>query len=118
MHNTSLDTFSALKDYRERRIPIRLTLIRASDSREVPGAAASCGWERVAEYGVDVLWAPGDHETMFVGANLEATASILRKGLESAGHSPLEEAVLPGGSSDLKSIHLGRTALHVDCPIL
>lgn len=118
MHNTSLDTFSALKDYRERRIPIRLTLIRASDSREVPGAAASCGWERVAEYGVDVLWAPGDHETMFVGANLEATASILRKGLESAGHSPLEEAVLPGGSSDLKSIHLGRAALHVDCPIL
>ncbi len=118
MHNTSLDTFSALKDYRERRIPIRLTLIRASESREVPGAAASCGWERVAEHGVDVLWAPGDHETMFVGENLQATAAILRAGLEGAGHESPEEQFHLAGSGDLKSIHLRGAALHVDCPIV
>lgn len=86
MYNTSLKTFAALQQYRERLVPIQLTLVRASDSREVKGAGPACGWDRVAEKGVNVVWAPGSHETMFVGRNLEATAAIVRATLEPASN--------------------------------
>jgi hypothetical protein len=82
MYNTSVKTFAALAQYREQPLPIRLTLVRASDAREVEGAGVACGWDRVAQNGVDVQWAPGSHETMFVGKNLEATAALLRASLE------------------------------------
>jgi thioesterase domain-containing protein len=84
MYNTSLKTFAALQQYRERLVPIQLTLVRASDAREVKGAGAACGWDRVAEKGVNVTWAPGSHETMFIGRNLEATAAIVRATLAAA----------------------------------
>ena len=113
MHNTSLDTFAALKDYREQQLPIRLTLIRASDSREIAGAAPSCGWERVAQQGVDVLWAPGDHETMFSGENLRVTSSIVERGLLESATSPADTGNTAG--TDAKASLRG-AALHVDCP--
>ncbi len=111
MHNTSLNTFSALKEYRERLLAVRLTLIRATDAREIPGAAVSCGWERVAEHGVDVQWAPGDHESMFIGRNLEATASLLKQGLEAADRA---------ANKGIKASHAAasqtrETMLNVDC---
>jgi len=31
-----------------------------------------------------VLWAPGDHETMFRGENLKVTAKLVRESLEKA----------------------------------
>jgi non-ribosomal peptide synthetase component F/thioesterase domain-containing protein/acyl carrier protein len=111
MHNTSLDTFSALKDYREQRIPVRITLIRASDSREIQNAAPSCGWERIADNGVEVLWAPGDHETMFVGDNLRVTAEIVQNGLTAAGQAVTTTPNAAGEASSLRG-----TTLHVDCP--
>ena len=84
MYNTTLTTFAALNAYRPHPVPIRLTLIRAHDTREVPGASAACGWEQVAMHGVDVLWAPGDHETMFLGEKLEATTELVRRCLQHA----------------------------------
>jgi thioesterase domain-containing protein len=77
MHNTTLQTFAAMKEFREESIPVRITLIRAQDSRQVPGALETCGWERIAELGVEVLWVPGDHETMFRGHNLAVTAKLV-----------------------------------------
>jgi non-ribosomal peptide synthetase component F/thioesterase domain-containing protein/acyl carrier protein len=82
MYNTTLTTFAALNAYRPQPVPIRLTLIRAHDAREVPGASAACGWEQVATHGVEVLWAPGDHETMFLGDKLEATTELIRNCLQ------------------------------------
>ena len=114
MHNTSLDTFVALKDYREQQMPIRLTLIRASDSREIAGAAPSCGWERVAQQGVDVLWAPGDHETMFSGENLRITSSLVERGLAESIHSPADAGGV--ATADGQNSSLRGSALHVDCP--
>jgi thioesterase domain-containing protein/non-ribosomal peptide synthetase component F/acyl carrier protein len=111
MHNTSFETFSALKDYQGERVPVRLTLIRASESREVAGASASCGWEQIAEHGVDVLWAPGDHESMFRGENLKVTSEIVRRGLASAAIAGAQNSDAPGSG------HLaGMRVLHVDCP--
>ena len=112
MHNTSLETFSALKEYEGRKLPVRLTLIRASDSREVVGAAPTCGWEQVAEKGVEVLWAPGDHETMFIGKNLQVTSEIVQLGLEA---SAAQEHGTGIGSENPGS-NLVRGVMHVDCP--
>ena len=77
MHNSTLQVFAALQQFRTESIPVRITLIRATDSSEVAGASASHGWEKVAELGVEVLWAPGDHETMFRGSNLQITAELV-----------------------------------------
>jgi surfactin synthase thioesterase subunit len=82
MYNTTLTTFAALNAYHPQPVSIRLTLIRAHDAREVPGASAACGWEQVAMHGVEVLWAPGDHETMFLGDKLEATTELIRHCLQ------------------------------------
>jgi thioesterase domain-containing protein len=82
MYNTTLTTFAALSAYRPQPVPIHITLIRAHDSGEFPGASAACGWEQVATLGVEVLWAPGDHETMFLGDKLEVTSELVRRSLQ------------------------------------
>lgn len=82
MYNTTLTTFAAMNAYHPQPVPIRLNLIRAHDSREILGASPGCGWEQVATRGVEVLWAPGDHETMFLGENLQATTALIRHCLD------------------------------------
>lgn len=93
MYNTSLTTFAAMDAYQPHPVPVRLTLIRASDTREIAGASPACGWEKVAMHGVDVLWAPGDHETMFLGEHLEVTTEMVRRCLE---HAQGSHAAAPG----------------------
>jgi hypothetical protein len=82
MYNTTLTTFAAMNAYHPQPVPIRLNLIRAHDAREILGASPGCGWEQVATQGVEVLWAPGDHETMFLGDNLQATTALIRHCLD------------------------------------
>jgi thioesterase domain-containing protein len=113
MHNTSYETFSALQQYQGRRVPVRITLIRATEAREIAGATASCGWEQIAELGVDVLWAPGDHETMFTGDRLKVTSEIVRRGLEAAESPEHYKGIAPGNAAGANQM-LG--VLHVDCP--
>jgi hypothetical protein len=79
MYNTTLNTLAALNAYCPQPLPLRLTLIRAQDTREMPGASAACGWEQVPMHEVEALWAPGDHETMFPGEKLEATTELVRR---------------------------------------
>ncbi len=109
MYNTTLNTFAALHAYRARPVPIRLTLIRAHDTREVPGASAACGWEQVAMHGVDVLWAPGDHETMFLGEKLEATTELVRRCLLSGelNGAPAESTPPLAHRVDGRLLHAG-----------
>jgi hypothetical protein len=87
MHNTTIQTFAAMREFRAASMPVRMTLIRATESKQIPGGTNGCGWEEVAELGVEALWAPGDHETMFRGANLAVTASLVRQSLERANDS-------------------------------
>jgi non-ribosomal peptide synthetase component F/thioesterase domain-containing protein/acyl carrier protein len=114
LHNTSFETFSALKEFQSQRVPIRITLIRAREAREVPGATASCGWEQIAEQGVDVIWAPGDHETMFLGENLKVTSDIVRRGLEATASLNHGNGSAPEAAVAATNQILG--VLHVDCP--
>jgi thioesterase domain-containing protein len=92
MHNTSLQTFAALREFRADSMPLKITLVRATESMQVPGSTETCGWENVAENGVETLWAPGDHETMFRGNYLRITAGIVRKALRASdqGHVAIE----------------------------
>ncbi len=110
MYNTSLTTFAAMNAYQPQPVPVRLTLIRASDTRDVPGASAACGWEKVAMHGVDVLWAPGDHETMFLGEHLEVTTEMVRRCLEHAQSShaagPTARTASPA-QADQRLAHVG-----------
>jgi amino acid adenylation domain-containing protein len=77
MHNTTIQTFAALSQFRAESMPVAMTLVRARQTGQIPGASESCGWEQVASSGVRVLWAPGDHETMFVGDRLKITAELV-----------------------------------------
>jgi amino acid adenylation domain-containing protein len=76
MYNSSLQVFGALRKFKTQGIPLRITLISASDS-QIAGASPDHGWGRVAQFGVEVHSAPGDHETMFRGNNLKVTAQLL-----------------------------------------
>jgi len=81
MHNTTFQTYAAIRKFRLDASQLRITLIRASESQQITGASVSCGWERIAKLGVDVLWVPGDHETMFQGSNLEITAKLVKQSI-------------------------------------
>ena len=77
MCNATPQFFWAIQQFRVEPIPVRLTLIRASETGHIANASESLGWEKIADFGVDVLWAPGDHETMFQGNNLKITAELV-----------------------------------------
>ncbi len=76
--DASVKTLSLLNITHIDPLPARITLLRASHSPLFFDTSETCGWERVAEHGVEVLWAPGDHETMFLGDNLKITANLVR----------------------------------------
>jgi thioesterase domain-containing protein/acyl carrier protein len=112
MYNTTLTTFAALNAYRPQPVPIRLTLIRAHDAREVPGASAACGWEQVAMHGVEVLWAPGDHETMFLGDKLEATTELIRHCLQRPDANGMQHAPADASAAARADSRLLRAGSH------
>ena len=85
MHNVSLTTLNSLKEYRGvEPYPGSMTLIRAKEAPYIPGAKEHCGWESIVLGGVKVLWAPGDHESMFLAPNLHTVGEFLRQSLTEA----------------------------------
>lgn len=84
MHNISLTTFHSLQEYKGRTLPGRITLIRATEAHYIPGADPSCGWNTIARDGVEVLWAPGGHESMFMEPNLSVVGQIVQNCLREA----------------------------------
>jgi non-ribosomal peptide synthetase component F/thioesterase domain-containing protein len=85
MHNVSLTTLNSLKEYRGvEPYPGPMTLIRAKEAPYIPGAKEHCGWESIVLGGVNVLWAPGDHESMFLAPNLHTVGAFLRQSLAEA----------------------------------
>jgi len=84
MHNVSLQTLESIRTYHGQPFPACITLIRASDSVYIPGAEPGCGWGALAAKSIDVEWAPGTHESMFVEPNLRVVGDILRNSLAKA----------------------------------
>jgi len=84
MTNISLDTLNSVRLYQAQPIKCRMALLRATDSVVVVGADEACGWSSVANGGVDVLWAPGSHESMFMEPNLTLVGKMVRDHLQAA----------------------------------
>jgi thioesterase domain-containing protein len=85
MHNVSLTTLNSLKEYKGvEPYSGSLTLIRAEQAPYFPGAKESCGWDAIVKGGVNVMWAPGDHESMFLDPHLQKVGELLRKSLAEA----------------------------------
>jgi non-ribosomal peptide synthetase component F/thioesterase domain-containing protein len=85
MHNVSLTTLNSLKEYKGiEPYPGVLTLIRAKEAPYFPGAQEACGWDSIVTGGVKVLWAPGDHESMFLPPHLESVGTLLHESLTEA----------------------------------
>ena len=85
MHNVSLTTLNSLKEYRGvEPYPGSLILIRAKEAPYIPGARENCGWDSIVTGGVKVLWAPGDHESMFLPPHLQTVGELLRQNLSEA----------------------------------
>jgi non-ribosomal peptide synthetase component F/thioesterase domain-containing protein len=79
MHNVSLTTLNSLKEYKGvQPYSGALTLIRAEQAPYFPGAKEGCGWDAIVKGGVNVLWAPGDHESMFLDPHLQKVGELLR----------------------------------------
>lgn len=85
MHNISLKTLNSVQGYQGKPYSGHITLIRATDAPYFPGADPACGWNELAQGGVDVRFAPGTHETMFLEPNLGALGEILYDCFEQAG---------------------------------
>ncbi len=85
MHNISLKTLNSVQGYKGKPYSGHITLIRATDAPYFPGADPACGWNELAKGGVDVRFAPGTHETMFLEPNLSALGEILYDCFEQAG---------------------------------
>jgi thioesterase domain-containing protein len=84
MHNISLDTLNSVAQYKGEPFPCRITLMRATESQQIPGADAACGWAQIATGGVEVVWAPGNHESMFKEPNLSVVGKMISGLLERA----------------------------------
>ncbi len=82
MHNISLDTLNSVAKYKADPFPFRMTLMRATESRPIPGSDAACGWGDIAADGVEVVWAPGNHESMFQEPNLSVVGKMISERLE------------------------------------
>ena len=88
MHNVSLTTLNSLKEYRGvEPYSGSLTLIRAKEAPYIPGAKEHCGWDAIVKGGVNVLWAPGNHESMFLDPHLQKVGELLRVSLAEAYES-------------------------------
>ncbi|MFW5857869.1 MAG: thioesterase domain-containing protein, partial [Planctomycetota bacterium] len=80
--------YTAVEAYRPRKLPVRITLLRAADETTAaethsPGDP-TLGWGRWAGAGVTVQMAPGDHQTMVQAPHATALANAIRETLSEA----------------------------------
>lgn len=91
MHNVTETTLATLLKYAPDPFSGNLLLLRALKAPTFPGADATCGWDSVVKGEIEVLWAPGDHETMFLEPNLTVVGKTVRDGLQRAQNALQKE---------------------------
>jgi hypothetical protein len=84
MHNVSHNTLTAVRNYRGQPYNGRITLVRATDAPYLPDADPACGWNEMALSGVEVLFTPGNHESMFLTPNLPTLGELVNSCIEKA----------------------------------
>ena len=60
-------------------------LFRATDVPQLPGGDDTLGWKEGVDDGVEVVFVPGVHESMFLDPNVGTFSKHLRQALQLAG---------------------------------
>jgi thioesterase domain-containing protein len=74
----------AFESYVPARYPGRVILFRATDVPQLPESDETLGWKEVADDGVEVVFVPGDHESMFLKPHVESFSRRLCQVLQQA----------------------------------
>lgn len=82
MFNNTLSRVAALQNYAPAKYRGRVVLFRAMDVPQLPGTDETLGWKEVVDYRVEVVFVPGDHESMFHKPNVDFFSSRLRQALQ------------------------------------
>jgi thioesterase domain-containing protein/acyl carrier protein len=69
--NNTWSRVAALQNYTPARYPGRVILFRATDVPQLPGSDETLGWKEIVDDGVEVVFVPGDHESMFHKPNVD-----------------------------------------------
>jgi amino acid adenylation domain-containing protein len=94
MHNVSWMTFASMRQHEIRPYDGRITLFRASETTMVQGDP-TLGWRDVAVQGVDIIWVPGNHESMFREPHLSSFVDALRGTWQETKGSGLADPATP-----------------------
>ena len=88
--NNTWARIAAIQNYAPARYPGSVILFRATDVPQLPSRDKTLGWKEIVDEGVEVIFVPGDHESMFHKPNVEFFSRRFRQALQVAeyGSSP------------------------------
>jgi thioesterase domain-containing protein len=76
-----VDHLAAVRIENPQPYPGKITLFRALETNRAH-RDPTLGWHDLAVEGVDVVWTPGDHETMFIEGNVEKFGQLVEEAME------------------------------------
>ncbi len=79
--DNSWSRIGALQNFSAPSYPGKVVLFRAADVAVLHGGDESMGWNDLVEGGVEVVFVPGDHESMFRKPNLQFLSQRFREAL-------------------------------------
>ena len=80
--DNSWSRIGALQKFSSPSYPGKVVLFRAADVPVLHGDDESMGWNDIVEGGVEVVFVPGDHESMFRKPNLQFLSQRFRQALQ------------------------------------
>ena len=83
--NNTWARVAAMQNYAPARYPGKIVLFRATDVPQFPGGDETLGWNELVDQGVEVVFVPGDHETMFHDPHVDIFRQRLRQALQLTG---------------------------------
>ena len=76
---------AAIQNYAPMNYPGKVVLFRAADDPGLPGGDETMGWNEIVDGGVEVVFVPGDHESMFHQPNVDFLRRRFRQALQLGG---------------------------------
>jgi thioesterase domain-containing protein len=74
----------ALQNFSAANYPDKVILFRATDVPVHSGGDETLGWNSIVDGGVEVIYVPGDHETMFLKPNVQFLSQRFRQAMQLA----------------------------------
>ena len=80
--NNTWARVAAIQNYAPASYAGKVLLLRALDVPQLPGTDEALGWNEVVDEGVDVVFVPGDHQSMFHDPNIDVLSKHLREAFQ------------------------------------